>query len=139
MVTVHEAHYQLGDAVPLFVTSVSTAPAATQPDSTPTAQLFTAAGSSVETVKLPLIDSAKWLFGLNHLLDSSYSAGTYLVVYKWTISSTIYQAYEHFLIRANGDADGNIHSMAGVDMDAGPHLVYSTESGKFVSGRRPRL
>lgn len=111
----------------------------TAPDAAPVAKIYSSGGSLQETVKLPVLDITDNIFGKQHLLGSGYSAGRYLVIYQWVLSSVTYQSSAMFDVVAGGDADGQVVGMKTFLLPTGRHVIYQTESGKLVSGRNPRV
>ena len=130
--------YQLGRPVPLAAQS-RVSLTGSLPSSTPVARIYTAAGSLVETVSLPLVESSEYLFGRAHRLSGSYSVGRHLVLYRWTISGTTYQEQSHFDVVAGGDGDGAVTFLGFHQNAQGPNVLYGTETGKVIQGRSPSV
>lgn len=130
--------FHVGDSIPLAVSSEDNNGVPTLPTAAPTARIYS--GSTlIETVSLPIWDRYKVTayFQKRHRLGSSYSAGTYLVVYGWTISATSYKKVAFFQVYSGGDADGNVIAAAAVERPEANYILYETESGSLMAGRNP--
>lgn len=135
--------YSVGDEIPLSLLTVNASGAPTTPDSAPIVQIFNSSGSQVGSdIKLPIYDrygeyTSAAYFGRTFLLNSSYAAGRYFVLYEWVISSVTYKTTEHFDITYAGDADGQVIGMGAVPSGGSINVVYDTRSGKVFRGRNP--
>lgn len=132
--------FQLGDFLPLTLQTVTgdeTTP--TLPTAAPTAKIFNASGTLVETISLPIHDpvGAVAYFQHKRQLDSTYSAGKYFICYQWTTTSAGVQC-QTFEILAGGDADGAVIGMAWFEVPEARNVVYQLDSGALRAGRNPR-
>jgi len=131
--------YQLGDLVPLAVQTVNASGTPTLPDAAPLADVFSAS-AKVATVKLPVIDLARRLFGLPLALSSAYAAGGYDVYFRWLLSGTPLGAPGRFEILAGGDAAGTIIGLATYRPNLErTTLLFQTDAGLLGAYREPRV
>ena len=139
--------YVTGQSIPLSLCSRNASGVPTMPDSIPVAELYDSAGSQVGSD----IELASWdryardssgannaIFQRRFLLTSSFSAGPYSVLYKWTISAVVYKATDNFVVSYASDADGTVIGLFSVPTTTGLLVQWDTESGKIEFGRNPR-
>lgn len=133
--------FQLGDWLPLCLQAHGSTYAPTLPDNAPTAKIFDASGTLVETLNMPINDRygpTTALFMRRRLLDSSYSTGFYMVTYLWIVSSTGYAETQQFEIVAGGSADGNVIGNYWNETPAAGYVITSLDGGKLLTNRGPR-
>lgn len=136
--------YAVGSFVPLACVPRSANNAPGTPSSCPVAEIYNASGTQVGSdVSLVVHDvygtgtATYHRFQRLFRLTSSYSAGRYMILYKWTISGTQYVLCQNFDVYS-GEADGQIIAMFPVNRPEGQHVHYDTQSGKTLVGKNPK-
>jgi hypothetical protein len=125
----------LGDYVPLMVACYNGSYVPAEPSAAPTAKIFDAAGSLVETVNMPIRDRYRrtGFFMKPHRLSSSYSAGRYQIVYEYTAGSA--RAKAEWFDVIGGNADGSVIAATEFAVPDSRYVVYEADGGKLFAGR----
>lgn len=140
--------FQLGDWLPLAIHTIDSDGKAAVADAPVTVKIFDASASLVETVTLPsrperisdlTARSLQYSDGLVRL-DSSYSAGMYMIFYSYTTESTatVRGHYEAFEIVAGGSADGAVIASYFHDLPNANNLVFQLDNGDLRRRLNPR-
>lgn len=131
--------FQLGDFLSLRLQCETSAGVPTVPDDTPTAKIYDATGTLIETINLPVLEpnrSTGW-FGKAHRLGSSYSTGRYAIRYTFAITST-FGKVECFEIVDGGSTTGAVIGMTYYERPHARFVVYATDDGSITAGKNPR-
>src|SRR5205085_10199998 len=95
----------------------------------------------VATIRLPAVDKfarpAYFQFPL--LLDARFVAGSYRVVYFWTIAATLYGDADSFEIAEGGQEDGAGLALFYFERPTSSFALVQTDSGRIIRRRNPRL
>lgn len=131
--------YQLGDLVPLSLVTVDADDTPTLPDAAPQADIYS--GSAlVASVKLPVVDLTRRVFGLRLPLSSAFAAGSYDVAFRWLLSATENGATARFEVRAGGHAEGSVIGLSYFQPNLErPAVVFQTDGGFVGAYRNPRV
>lgn len=131
--------YQLGDRVPLSLVTVNADDTPTLPDAAPQADIYS--GSAlVASVRLPVLDLTRQVFGLRLPLASGFATGAYDVAFRWLLSGTENGATARFEVRAGGNAEGTVIGLTYFlpNLER-PALVFQTDAGFVGAYRNPRV
>lgn len=131
--------YQLGERVPLSLVTVDANDTPTLPDAAPQADVYS--GSAlVASVKLPVVDLARRVFGLRLPLASGFATGAYDVAFRWFLSGTENGTTARFEVRAGGHAEGSVIGLTYFlpNLER-PSLVFQTDGGFVGAYRNPRV
>ena len=134
--------YQLGDWLPLTLVTHNAAGTRTLPDAAPTAKIVDASGTTIDTINMPISKSKAFTISeFEYLLrlDSDYSAGVYMVFFRWATGSGAFSGGQskQFEILAGGDSDGNVMGMAWMPKPQSADIVYQLDGGALLAGRNP--
>lgn len=109
------------------------------PTSEPTARIYSADGSLVQSVQLAAVRDYTGLFRLGVLLGDDYAAGRYDVLYYWAISSTTYSEWGTFEVDDGGDPWGRTISLYHHINPEDVYVLAQLTGGQIVAGRRPQF
>lgn len=131
---------QLGDKLPLHLTTVNNTATPTVPDAAPYADIY-AGATLVETVRLPPLERLKQtgIFGLKIMLGTKYSEGQHMVVYRYLLSAVKYQRFAYFQILPGGNALGPALALREYRKPTGRHIVQQREGGRLQYGQNPTV
>lgn len=85
----YRGRFLRGQILPITVTFTE------MPTSAPSARFFRGA-SLVGSVAIPVVDTARRVFGLDHFLDESYDDGHYVIVYDYDVEGNAQYSIEYF-------------------------------------------
>lgn len=136
--------YQLGEDMPLPLTTVDASNLPTAPDNAPVAQIFNSSGTQVMSGRMPVMDrygtsTACTFFMLPVYLSGDYSAGLYSYVLTWNIAAAPFVETGTFEVVAGGDSNGTVIAMTFFHKPQADFVVYQTDAGKLRRGRGPKL
>ena len=136
----HLGRYPLGVEVPLAVRCTLDR-AGDRPSSHPTADVRTAAGAAVASVRLPA-DEQGVLTGVFRgplFLDQRFDVGRYFAVVRWLDSNgDTRQAVLAWDVIPSGSVNGAIIALASVERPNATYLLYQTDGGQLARGINPR-
>lgn len=131
--------YQLGEIVPLPLTTVNASDTPSAPAAVPTCQVYRGV-TPVAGFTLPAVDNANlpgfFLYPL--FLEAKFSAGNYRVVFHWAISSTTFTTLACFDVLSSGDAEGGGIALGTLRMPGMNFALMQTRSGRIGKYRNPR-
>lgn len=134
--------FQLGEWLPLSLVTHNASGTPTLPDAAPTAKIVDSSGTTVDTINMPIGKSKAFItagFEHIHRLDSDYSAGVYMIFYRWATGSGAFSGAQsqQFEIVAGGDSDGNVMGMTWMPKPQSADVVYQLDGGGLRAGRNP--
>lgn len=136
----YKGRYILGDTVPLDVWCRSSAATPTEPDQAPVA-IVCSDTAQVLVQRLPICDRYG-ITGYFHYplrLDGRFAAGSYRVLYQYSIGGTAYGHAESFEVAAGGHADGPALALFYYRRPTSDFVVLQADSGRIIRRRNPRL
>lgn len=138
--------YTVGQSIPLLMCSTDASNTPTLPDAAPIAEIYDNGTIQVGSdISLPIIDkyaldtsgANNCIFGLPYRLHSSFSAGRYTIIYKWTISAVEYKTVRCFDVKYASNHHGTTIGLFGVPRTTGMTVHHDLESGRIQMGRNP--
>jgi hypothetical protein len=127
---------QLGDLVPLYVSTVDSGGYPTTPDAAPTATVKDANSNVIVTLKMPMLGNTS-TFSVPLFLGQSFALGTFSVSYSYTIAGITGSASASFEVVAGGDPGGRVIAMTCYDRPESQYVVVQLQSGYLMQGRNP--
>jgi hypothetical protein len=114
---------------------------AVTPSSPPQATVHSAAGATVESHLVPARDRTRSpsLYTLRVNLDGSYSAGRYMVSFRYASGGTPRLKAATFDVVAGGDASGAVISQFHLERPHATYIVTKCDSGARKFRRGPYL
>ena len=133
--------YQLGDEAVFHLQCKTPTGVPTAPDAAPYLDLWLAGTTEIETVRMVPVEryKATGVFLSEVFLGSAYSAGYYMAVARYSLSSVQYTQVYYFTILSGGNADGPIIAMKEYRQPGGVYIVQQRRSGRITFGRNPAL
>lgn len=132
--------FMQGSRVPLSVLTANAHGTPGWPSTSPLTYVYSDAGL-VASIALPAVAPliAPGLFGLPLFTDQNYTRGRYRVVYRYTLSGTVYGLVDTFEVVGGGDPAGHVVSMTTFDRPEARYVLAQLEAGRLAQGRNPRL
>lgn len=136
----HIGRFAQGDTLALSVWCLDSAGTPAEPTNAPVATICSDT-AQVASIRLPICDryATTGYFSYPLQLDSRFPAGSYRVVYQYTISSTAYGSSESFDVVAGGHADGPALACYYFARPTSDFIIMQCDSGRVIRRRNPRL
>ena len=131
--------HQLGDSLSLILNTRSGADIPVAPDDAPRADIFNSSNTKVASYDLPIDDTTLYVFRLKIPLGSTFTTGTYRVVYRYKANGAVKLVLDYFQIVAGGSAEGSPVAMFPWARPEANYVILQTDGGKVYQGRNPSL
>lgn len=140
---VYLGRFQQGQELPLALQCVDATGAPADPVALPVITLYRDGASKVLVETRPLAADLRGVklgsFRLALFLGEVYTAGRYLVVFRWADANGVgHSQVGVFMLYPGGSPDGSVIALKYVERPDSRYLMWQTDAGRLLRGRNPR-